>query len=168
MQKKVILKLLFIFFSLNAFAEDVYDRINDCENQEDKNCVFKLLRELAAQTAQSENGSMGVLPSPDCLIGSTYHNNDILFNTWQYRKVNGAFTSSINRADIQNIKDRWKKLGCDSRTKVKCELTSDDKVKLYTSYGDIYFFIHRSLADFKNGTFKIKDVLNGLQESVCL
>jgi hypothetical protein len=170
--KKIIGSML-ILFSVNAFAEDIYDRINSCDNQiEFKSCVINLLRELANENRKLKDEANGKSSSDAdyskepakenlCVLGSTFRSKDILHRSSPHLTL-GGFGYAASKEYLQAINEQWKKLSCDEESKLSCDISADH-VYINSGGRSIYLYPVKSEAGSSQ-----KEIIRILKESVCL
>jgi hypothetical protein len=163
---KAFFGVVLIFISLNVFAEDVYDRINECQKKDDyKDCVFNILRELANQKDKPRDESIGVKSSDKdytdtdlCVLTKTSLNTEILHKGLPSDHERG-FADWINKKQLHDLQIRWKNLGCDARSKVKCELDGIS-ININSKAGYVWLYAESDLS--------LKEMWAELQEFLCL
>jgi hypothetical protein len=173
MSVKLVLTLL-MMLPLTVFAEDVFDRINDCENQADyKGCVFKLLREFATHIKPTESGGdpstdKEYSKGPRCLVGSrngSGYGGVLQLNTPGLTV--GLIRSFQIKEAITDLETKWKEFGCGEESKVNCYIDYG-VVFVGTGPGIIEFWPKSSLPEIGGKWLPPKEFLKHLQNTVCL
>jgi hypothetical protein len=152
---KTIFSAVIILFSLNVFAEDVYDRINECEkNGGEQGCIYKLLRELADKNSAKESDGQMCVVGP--VLGQFHF---ILPSSFANAQLGSEMDASSMDDAIELYRNQWKKLGCSEKAKVNCSIVSD--------YLSSYIVIH-GLRPIKLRPNNPQKALIELQRFVCL
>jgi hypothetical protein len=182
MNMNKIFLAFFLVFSVQVFAEDIYDRINECERQQDMGCMAKALRELATRveqieksgnSLQSENksdkksddksGDKSELCVVGYLKGNPMENIHVLYSPWLV--VHRAVVAAT-REDLDAFRKRWDSLNCGEQSKVVCEIADDGAIQIGRPY-KLEFLPHYQGSSRKPVIDK-RDVLKELQQTVCL
>jgi hypothetical protein len=158
---KTIISSLLIIFSFNVFADDIYDRITDCENQADKNaCVFKLLRELAARTDKPAEQSASVAEknsgSQRCLVGHIIGQATFFFPISEATRFAQSATTQAGDNIADMLRQQWKTMGCDESSRVPCYVQGSQIV------------VQGQTPQWRINTADPKQVLSDLQGFMCL
>jgi hypothetical protein len=164
--KKLVLTLL-MTLPLTVFAEDVYDRINECQKKDDyKDCVFNILRELALQNSKPMDGAAATdTKEKTCLLGRSSSNRDMLHNEDLHLVFEG-FELFVREDTINLLRNRWKQLSCGERSRIDCEMdTNAGHIRLRSGPGEnVYFY-----PDYRDAEkrMSLRDIMNSLQEFIC-
>jgi hypothetical protein len=122
----------------SAYAEDIYDRINECDKRSDRDCMMALIRELAQKverpgasaevkydksTDANQNIPCQVVEVPGL---GRYH--------MQIRVGAGVIYDADFKFDMQNaeyLSKLWKNYQCADSAKIDCTLYSDGSFNMF-------------------------------------
>jgi hypothetical protein len=145
--KKLIFSILLL--SSPVFAEDIYDRINECEQRSDRDCLIALIRELAQERHRSAPPAEATPPEKKVESSDAVYEKGLgceitweksrSADFWNMRVSNGsADTLIIDVSDLglktaQDLTKAWEYLYCDSRAKVNCQLHGNSQIGLISN-----------------------------------
>jgi hypothetical protein len=161
---KTMKKLFFtiLLLSQSAFAEDIYDRINECEKQADRSdCLLALVRELAQQKNPIEVPSKsGYSKGTElCRVEAYKDPNQAYWGIRLYGGNSGGYQANWYQMDLDSAKaltQEWQNRNCDSRGKVTCEMLGKDQVVIISGQ-----FVSKQRKD-------AAELLAELQNSICM
>jgi hypothetical protein len=167
-----LIKILLTILSLSSLAnaEDIYDRINECDKRAERSdCMMALIRELAqkvesqtpstesASNKEIEKNSYEKVPSEYCSVSTIKIPGE---NDTRLRIVKGADYIydgfiSFDMPTLQYITSQWKQNNCSADSKAKCDLYPRGEIGIIHAT-----ILSRPLSD-------APAVFKELQQSIC-
>jgi hypothetical protein len=157
---KIISNFLFLALSSTAVADDVFQRINECEQRTDRDCIIAILRELAQEKNRykEDAGSSYDKGGNSCTVEFETRRDGNFYLKISNGKLEASFpyyTITMDRA--QAITYEWKHLQCDNSSKIGCQMVDRNW---------IMFAPDKKMAQAHNSTSK--DILAELNKSICM